>query len=35
MSSERRSPRCVDRQRGNIVTIQRVLNSEHRSETDR
>ncbi len=35
MFTERRSPRFVDRQRGNIGTMQRVKCNEYRSEMDR
>jgi hypothetical protein len=35
MPSERRSSRSVDRQSGNRATIQGVISTEHRAETDR
>jgi len=35
MFTERRSPRFVDRQRGNVGAMQRVTGNEYRSETDR
>ena len=35
MFTERRSPRFVDRQRGNVGAMQRVKGNEYRSETDR
>ena len=35
MPSERRSSRSIDRQGGNRATIQGVISTEHRAETDR